>query len=329
MDARNFCVCIVGQYIPQDCHSQEVLDAVSLLWGNEAIRNQTLNRPRTTRYHVTESAKYMFENMGRFWKGDYKPNEADILHARLRTTGIVEKTVKVDHFTFKFVDMGGQKTERRKWIAFFSNVTAVIFTVAISEYNQSMFEDDTTNRLVDSLAVFDEVIHHTTHVSPAVFKQREKESKENQRISLTSSSPTLTSTPIKAQPIPASPIVINPAVPGNEMMKVGNRDPNVFQTFADTAFILFLNKVDLFKEKIHRVPFSDYFPDYKGSNSDGTQIGEFIKDMYLGRAKSRKRKVYVHFTCATDTANFRVVFNVCKDSIVQMNLVNAGLALID
>ena len=38
--------------------------------------------------------------------------------------------------SFRMYDVGGQRSERRKWIHCFDNVTAVIFVAAISEYDQ-------------------------------------------------------------------------------------------------------------------------------------------------------------------------------------------------
>ena len=38
--------------------------------------------------------------------------------------------------------MGGQRSERRKWIHCFENVTSIIFLVALSEYDQILFESD-------------------------------------------------------------------------------------------------------------------------------------------------------------------------------------------
>ena len=36
----------------------------------------------------------------------------------------------------RFLDVGGQRNERRKWIHCFEGVTALIFVTAISEYDQ-------------------------------------------------------------------------------------------------------------------------------------------------------------------------------------------------
>ena len=47
------------------------------------------------------------------------------------------------HF-FRLFDVGGQRSERKKWIHCFEDVTAIIFCVAMSEYDQVLHEDETT-----------------------------------------------------------------------------------------------------------------------------------------------------------------------------------------
>ena len=43
-------------------------------------------------------------------------------------------------------DVGGQRSERKKWIHCFEGVTAIIFCVALSGYDQVLHEDETTVR---------------------------------------------------------------------------------------------------------------------------------------------------------------------------------------
>ena len=43
-------------------------------------------------------------------------------------------------FFNRMVDVGGQRSERRKWIHCFENVTSIMFLVALSEYDQVLVE---------------------------------------------------------------------------------------------------------------------------------------------------------------------------------------------
>lgn len=54
-------------------------------------------------------------------------------------------------------DMGGQRSERKKWIHCFEDVTTILFIVAVSEYDQSLFEDVTMNRMNEALTLFDSI----------------------------------------------------------------------------------------------------------------------------------------------------------------------------
>lgn len=43
--------------------------------------------------------------------------------------------------TYSMFDVGGQRSERKKWIHCFENVTSIIFCVALSEYDQVLLEE--------------------------------------------------------------------------------------------------------------------------------------------------------------------------------------------
>ena len=57
-------------------------------------------------------------------------------------------------------DVGGQRSERKKWIHCFDNVDCVLFVVAMSEYDQVLFEDRTTNRMQESLTLFKDIVNN-------------------------------------------------------------------------------------------------------------------------------------------------------------------------
>ncbi|XP_074923599.1 guanine nucleotide-binding protein G(q) subunit alpha [Chelonoidis abingdonii] len=58
----------------------------------------------------------------------------------------------------RMVDVGGQRSERRKWIHCFENVTSIMFLVALSEYDQVLVESDNENRMEESKALFRTII---------------------------------------------------------------------------------------------------------------------------------------------------------------------------
>lgn len=55
------------------------------------------------------------------------------------------------------IDVGGQRSERRKWIHCFEDVTAITFIVACSGYDQVCIEDDATNRMEESLSLWEQI----------------------------------------------------------------------------------------------------------------------------------------------------------------------------
>ncbi len=89
-------------------------------------------------------AHSFLDDLDRLGKKDYMPTEQDILRTRVKTTGIVEVHFSFKNLNFKLFDVGGQRSERKKWIHCFEDVTAIIFCVAMSEYDQVLHEDETT-----------------------------------------------------------------------------------------------------------------------------------------------------------------------------------------
>lgn len=61
---------------------------------------------------------------------------------------------------FRFVDVGGQRTQRQKWQQCFSDVTAILFLASCSEYDESLREDPTTNRLDESCKIFETLVNY-------------------------------------------------------------------------------------------------------------------------------------------------------------------------
>jgi guanine nucleotide-binding protein subunit alpha, other len=79
--------------------------------------------------------------MDRLFAPNYAPTSQDILQCRVRTTGITETVFRLGGQEMLVVDVGGQKSERRKWIHCFQDVTCILFLANLSGYDQCLAED--------------------------------------------------------------------------------------------------------------------------------------------------------------------------------------------
>jgi len=61
--------------------------------------------------------------------------ETDVLRARQESTGITETRLSLGQLSIHMFDVGGQHSERRKWIYCFESVTSIVFCTALSEYD--------------------------------------------------------------------------------------------------------------------------------------------------------------------------------------------------
>ncbi|XP_007435175.1 guanine nucleotide-binding protein subunit alpha-14 isoform X1 [Python bivittatus] len=134
---------------------RKYVEAIKRLWEDPGIQ-ECYRRRRE--YQLSDSAKYFLSDLERIAMPSFVPNEQDVLRVRIPTTGIIEYPFVLQNVVFRMVDVGGQRSERRKWIHCFENVTSIIFLVALSEYDQVLAESHNENRLEESKALFKTVI---------------------------------------------------------------------------------------------------------------------------------------------------------------------------
>jgi hypothetical protein len=82
-----------------------------------------------------------FDSLDRIFAPGWLPDNQDMLQARLRTTGITETLFELGQMNFRMMDVGGQRSERKKWIHCFEGVQCLLFMVALSGYDQCLVED--------------------------------------------------------------------------------------------------------------------------------------------------------------------------------------------
>lgn len=224
--------------------------------------------------------------MDRISKPDYIPTTQDILHARKATKGIAEYTIKIEKVPFRFVDVGGQRSQRQKWFQCFDSVTSILFFVSTSEFDQVLLEDRRTNRLIESLNIFDTIINNRVfiEVSMILFLNKMdllKEKLEKSKLKVLS--------PESIQEPNGSPFKIE---------SIANKPPSIFK---------------------------DYFPEFEGDCTSLPDVQEFIRKKFEGVTLGERRRLYPHFTTAIDTDNIKYVFNDVKSTILNRNITSLML----
>ncbi|CAL8399834.1 unnamed protein product [Arctogadus glacialis] len=132
-------------------YTEEFFENVDKLWVDEGVK---VCFERSNEYQLIDCAQYFLEKLDHIRSVDYIPTDQDLLRCRVLTSGIIETRFQVDKVNFHMFDVGGQRDERRKWIQCFNDVTAIIFVAASSSYNMVIREDNSTNRLRESLDLF-------------------------------------------------------------------------------------------------------------------------------------------------------------------------------
>uniref|UniRef100_A0AAY5KSE4 Guanine nucleotide-binding protein G(I) subunit alpha-1 n=1 Tax=Esox lucius TaxID=8010 RepID=A0AAY5KSE4_ESOLU len=132
----------------------ELAGVIQRLWKDGGVQ-ACFSRSRE--YQLNDSAAYYLNDLDRISHQAYVPTQQDVLRTRVKTTGIVETHFTFKDLHFKMFDVGGQRSERKKWIHCFEGVTAIIFCVALSDYDLVLAEDEEMNRMHESMKLFDSI----------------------------------------------------------------------------------------------------------------------------------------------------------------------------
>jgi guanine nucleotide-binding protein subunit alpha, other len=90
--------------------------------------------------------------------------------------------------------------------------------------------------------------------------------------------------------------------------------------FKRKSIILFLNKIDLFRDKLPISLISKHFPDYTGSNTDFDTAARYFAERFHVTNQIPERDIYIHYTRATDTKLLKATMDIVQDTIIQKNL---------
>jgi GTPase SAR1 family protein len=237
-------------------HFLQHVEAIRVLWQSSTIQEVWMKRAQA---NINDSHNEYLSDLSRIASADYIPTEKDILISRVRTTQVTVEKYTIEGIEFEVYDVGGQRSERRKWVNCFDNVDAVIFVAALSEYDQRLAESRRCNRMIEALNLFESVVKNAH--------------------------------------------------------------------FADTSIMLFLNKKDIFAEKImySNIADSSFFSDYTGPPHDFDHgVLYFIQRFEEHLEEDEFNDSFIHVTCATDTNNMEFVLDSSRTIIMTDNLRRAG-----
>jgi len=235
----------------------EYIEPIKQFWSDPQTQAVV---SKSSQFQLAHSCAYFFSRLDEICKENYLPSQEDLLRMRIKTSGIAEQSfeLKDDGVTLQVVDVGGQRSERKKWLPLFDSIVdAVIVFAAISEYDQFLNEQDTVPRMEEALNLFQSIVNQ--------------------------------------------------------------------KQFAKTPIVLFLNKWDLFEQKLKTKPLQEgYFKDYTGTN-DPNECYEYIKKQFQSRYPEFGENLFIYQTTAIDTTGMQKVFTSIKNSIISRALQMGGM----
>lgn len=245
-------------YVNLKCNGLQTIDQTLLtdIWDDSGVQTCYEQRSKFKEDSLSMGECYFLGHMKRILRDKYIPSLQDILFIRKPTVGVIEHIFRMDNLVYRVIDVAGQKSQRKKWIHLFENVTAVLFFVALSEFDEFLEEDEALNSLQDSLQTFHEVSH------------------------------------------------------------------NFY--LEKTDFILFLNKHDLFIEKLKTTRFQSCMKDYTGENTPEAVV-KYIRELFHQHRPCHKQ-VYTHVSCATDVMMMRELLSKVIDIVTEINLRKSAAA---
>jgi len=234
----------------------QIWKIIKILWNSVAMKEVWQKRALL---NVIDGHKDFLDEIDRIASKTFRPAQQDVLLARVKTTQVVMERYRIDGIDFEMYDVGGQRSERRKWIDCFDSVDAVIFVAALSEYDQNLAESKKTNRMVEALELFRSICNN--------------------------------------------------------------------RAFANTSVMLFLNKKDIFEEKLQysdiadQKPFADYAGPQNNFNSGVLYFIEKFKDCLINDEITDS---FIQACTATDTNNMEFVLDSTRTIIMTDNLRRSG-----
>ncbi|KAJ2999233.1 hypothetical protein HDV02_003327 [Globomyces sp. JEL0801] len=158
----DFAACNNG---PFDCFPSDLANSIDAMWKNHDIKVVVAELGQ----NIPITTPFFFDKIKILAQKEYHMTNEDMLLLRRVTTCISDIVLTVENSNIHFYDVSGLKHHRKQWIPYFQDTLSIIFIVDISCYDQTMVEDNSINRMVDSLELFQFIVTHPLLTNPDVF----------------------------------------------------------------------------------------------------------------------------------------------------------------
>nr|WBU87317.1 G-alpha-domain-containing protein [Ganoderma boninense] len=133
---------------------QACADDMITLWRDPTIKKML----RAQGIRLEDMPGFFLDSLERVTQPRYVPTDDDILRARLKTLGVSEHrfTIREGGMArdLRIYDVGGHRSLRAAWAPFFDDMNAILFLAPLSGFDQVLAEDETVNRLEDSVLLW-------------------------------------------------------------------------------------------------------------------------------------------------------------------------------
>ncbi|KAI1728067.1 g-protein alpha subunit domain-containing protein [Ditylenchus destructor] len=124
--------------------SEKEIAALQALWKDKTVVEFYRRRGE---YSLNDSTKYFMDSLPRIQKDSFQPTHDDLVMAYIPTVGVQNRLFEI----------GGSKINDRRYEGVYEGLDAIIFTLAISSYDQKFREDNDETEFEYSLKLLEKV----------------------------------------------------------------------------------------------------------------------------------------------------------------------------
>jgi GTPase SAR1 family protein len=268
-----------------------IMSAIKYLWNDAGVIG-CYNRQPDCKIQM-DSIKHFLPKLDYLTNSDYMLTNDDIVHIYTPTHEILEydkeTNLRINGSLFQVIDIGGQLSERKKWIHCVENITAVMFLAALSDFDQS-------HKMEESIAIFHTIVKWFQN-SPIILYLTKKDILEEK-------------------------IIFSDLIDHFPDYNGPKKDLNAAKNFILMKFCDFDNSKRINKKPISTQDLFDL------SDNDICLLDLHKKLKQIESPKFKKQYIFSHCISVTNTEKFSSTIENAKESIVY-TVVNQNLEYYD